>query len=101
MAPSRARIALVMTRTPRKTPNTRRSASRRRTTKKVDLVSLFRGYSDEMATALRTTMTAVRHPTLKGDAAERRWVSWLKDYLPERYCVHQSACLIDSRGMTD
>lgn len=66
---------------------------------KVDLKQLFNGLQKQMSAQLNTNREFIDHPGSKGDALENAWIEWLRNYLPNRYCVDK-AIVIDHEGNT-
>jgi len=66
---------------------------------KVDLKQLFNGLQNQMSAQLNTNREFINHPGSKGDALENAWIEWLREYLPNRYCVDK-AIVIDHEGNT-
>lgn len=64
----------------------------------VDLRGLFQDLQQEMTASLTTVRKNLKHPTVKGTAAEAKWTSWLAKYLPQRYQVQHSAQVVDAHG---
>ena len=64
---------------------------------KIKLRDLFAGLQKQVEARFSTNREFIRHPGSKGDSLENVWISWLKDYLPNRYCVDK-AFVIDSKG---
>ncbi len=67
--------------------------------KKVDIKDLFSGMQSQMESQLSTNRDFIEHPGSKGDALEDVWITWLRTYLPNRYCVDK-AIVIDKIGNT-
>lgn len=66
-------------------------------TKMIDLKELFGGLQEQMLASLNVNREFIQHPGSKGDATERRWIDFLRNYLPDRYKVDK-AIVIDSYG---
>lgn len=65
----------------------------------VDLKQLFNGMQKQMSAQLNTNREFINHSGSKGDALENAWIEWLRNYLPNRYCVDK-AIVIDHEGKT-
>ena len=65
---------------------------------KVDLKQLFNGLQNQMSAQLNTNREFINHPGSKGDALENAWIEWLREYLPNRYCVDK-AIVIDQKAI--
>jgi hypothetical protein len=65
--------------------------------KKIKLAELFIGLQAQMLAQLNTNREFITHPGSKGDSLENVWIEWLRQYLPNRYCVNK-AIIIDSNG---
>ncbi len=63
----------------------------------VILRELFKGLQNQMIAQLNTNRDFIKHSTSKGDSLENTWIDWLRNYLPNRYCVDK-AIIIDSVG---
>jgi hypothetical protein len=66
---------------------------------KIILKELFKGLQTQMVSQLIANRKFITHPGSKGDALENVWIEWLRNYLPNRYCVDK-AIVIDSNGDT-
>lgn len=64
---------------------------------KISLRKLFSGLQNQMLAQLNTNREFIEHPGSKGDSLENTWIEWLRNYLPNRYCVDK-AIVIDSKG---
>ncbi|MBW8244227.1 hypothetical protein K1F50_15570 [Muricauda oceani] len=64
---------------------------------KVNIRKLFGGLQNQMVAQLNTNREFIGHPSSKGDSLENTWIEWLRNYLPNRYCVDK-AIIIDSKG---
>ncbi len=58
---------------------------------------LFYGLQKQMLAQLNVNREFIPHSTSKGDSLEDVWIQWLRNYLPNRYCVDK-AIIIDSVG---
>lgn len=65
--------------------------------KMIDLKELFGGLQKQMLASLNVDREFIGHPGSKGDASERRWIEFIRTYLPDRYKVDK-AIVIDSTG---
>jgi len=65
--------------------------------KKINLPDLFAGLQKQVEARFSTNRQFIEHSGSKGDSLENVWISWLKEYLPNRYCVDK-AFVIDSKG---
>ncbi len=63
----------------------------------VDLNELFAGLQNQMEAQLNTNRSTISHPGTKGDSLENVWIEWLREYLPNRYCVDK-AIVVDCEG---
>jgi hypothetical protein len=63
----------------------------------VDLRQIFLGLQREMTTTLSASREIIPHPGAKGTATELRWLTMLRNYLPERYVV-DNAFVLDCEG---
>ena len=63
----------------------------------VDILKLFKNMQTQMESTLDLGRSSISHPGEMGEAAEESWRSWLRKYLPRRYCVDK-AFVIDSEG---
>ena len=63
----------------------------------VNLLELFAGMQEQMATTLKLHTKITEHPVEKGDATEVNWNKWLAAYLPKRYRADK-AFVVDCRG---
>jgi hypothetical protein len=63
----------------------------------VNLIELFAGMQEQMATTLKLHTKVTEHPVEKGDATEINWHEWLTTYLPKRYRADK-AFIVDCRG---
>lgn len=63
----------------------------------VTLADLFLAKQIEMEAALGATRTVIEHAGEKGTAAELRWRTMLREYLPKRYSV-RTGFVVDSDG---
>lgn len=66
---------------------------------KINLKDLFKGLQTQMVSQLTTNRDYISHPGSIGDSLENVWIEWLRNYLPNRYCVDK-AIVIDSNGDT-
>lgn len=66
---------------------------------KIILRDLFNGLQTQMVSQLTTNRDYISHPGAIGDSLENVWIEWLRNYLPNRYCVDK-AIVIDSNGDT-
>jgi hypothetical protein len=66
---------------------------------KIILKELFKGLQTQMVSQLIANRKFITHSGSKGDALENVWIEWLRNYLPNRYCVDK-AIVIDSNGDT-
>jgi hypothetical protein len=64
---------------------------------KIDLRQMFNGLQTQMVAQLNTNRAFIKHPGSKGDSLENTWIDWLRNYLPNRYCVDK-AIVIDCKG---
>jgi hypothetical protein len=64
---------------------------------KINLNELFLGLQKQVEARFSTNRAFVKPPGSKGDSLENVWISWLREYLPNRYCVDK-AFVIDSKG---
>lgn len=64
---------------------------------KINLGELFAGLQSQIETRFTTNRKFIEHPGSKGDSLENVWIEWLREYLPNRYCVDK-AFVIDSKG---
>lgn len=64
---------------------------------KIKLKDLFSGLQNQIEARFSTNREFVLHPGSKGDSLENVWIDWLREYLPNRYCVDK-AFVIDSKG---
>ena len=62
----------------------------------MSLREIYSGIQNTMLAKLKQN-NIITHPGAKGTATENDWLSWLKDYLPNRYKADK-AQVIDSRG---
>jgi hypothetical protein len=65
--------------------------------KDTTLTKLFNGLQKQMEAQLATNRDIINHPGTKGDSLEDVWITWLRKYLPNRYCVDK-AIIIDCKG---
>lgn len=63
----------------------------------IKLKDLFAGLQKQVEARFSTNREFIKHPGSKGDSLENVWISWLREYLPNRYCVDK-AFVIDSKG---
>lgn len=63
----------------------------------IKLLELYAEMQKEMLQKLNTGSHAIIHSGTKGDNTEMNWISWFRDYLPERYKVDKGI-VIDSTG---
>lgn len=63
----------------------------------INIKDLFHGLQKQMEAQLSTNRSFIMHPGTKGDALENVWIKWLKNYMPNRYCIDK-AIIIDSEG---
>jgi len=63
----------------------------------VNIRELFSGLQKQMEVQLNTNRESILHPVSKGDSLESVWIEWLKEYMPNRYCIDK-AHVVDSRG---
>jgi hypothetical protein len=64
---------------------------------KISLKNLFKGLQSQMEAQLATNREIIPHAVSKGDSLEDTWISFLRKYLPNRYCIDK-AFVIDSTG---
>ncbi len=64
---------------------------------KIELKNLFAGLQRQVEARFSTNREFIKHPGSKGDSLENVWINWLREYLPNRYCVDK-AFIIDSNG---
>lgn len=64
---------------------------------KINIAQLFNGLQNQMVAQLNTNRDFILHSGSKGDSLENVWIDWLRNYLPNRYCVDK-AIIIDSDG---
>lgn len=64
---------------------------------KIKLKDLFSGLQKQIEARFSTNREFVKHSGSKGDSLENVWIEWLREYLPNRYCVDK-AFVIDSKG---
>ena len=64
---------------------------------KIKLKDLFSGLQKQIEVRFSTNREFIKHPGSKGDSLENVWIEWLREYLPNRYCVDK-AFVIDSKG---
>lgn len=64
---------------------------------KIKLKDLFSGLQKQIEARFSTNREFIKHPGSKGDSLENVWIEWLREYLPNRYCVDK-AFVIDSKG---
>lgn len=64
---------------------------------KINIAELFSGLQNQMVAQLNTNREFIQHPGSKGDSLENVWIEWLRNYLPNRYCVDK-AIIVDSNG---
>lgn len=64
---------------------------------KIKLKDLFSGLQKQVEARFSTNREFIKHPGSKGDSLENVWINWLREYLPNRYCVDK-AFVIDSKG---
>mgnify|MGYP003633847677 CR=1 FL=1 len=64
---------------------------------KIRLKDLFAGLQEQIEARFSVNREFITHPGSKGDALENVWIEWLRNYLPNRYCVDK-AFVIDSKG---
>lgn len=65
----------------------------------INLKNLFKGLQSQMVAQMKTNRESIKHSGSKGDSFEDIWITWLRKYLPNRYCV-DNAIIIDSKGNT-
>lgn len=65
----------------------------------IKLSELFGSMQKQMSAQLSTNREFILHPGSKGDALEKAWIEWLREYLPNRYSV-DTAIVIDHLGNT-
>ncbi|MDE0470553.1 MAG: hypothetical protein OXH57_01320 [Ekhidna sp.] len=63
----------------------------------IELKDLFAGLQKQVEARFSTNRKFIKHPGSKGDSLENVWISWLGEYLPNRYCIDK-AFVIDSKG---
>ncbi|MFN0199933.1 MAG: DUF6602 domain-containing protein [Bacteroidia bacterium] len=63
----------------------------------INIRDLFNGLQKQMEVQLNTNRSNILHPGTKGDSLENVWIEWLKNYMPNRYCIDK-AIIIDSDG---
>jgi hypothetical protein len=56
-----------------------------------------RSMTDALTGSLESSRKLFDHSTIKGDAAENRWIRWLSQHLPRRYAVER-ALIIDKNA---
>jgi hypothetical protein len=64
---------------------------------KIKLKDLFSGLQKQIEARFSTNREFIKHSGSKGDSLENVWIEWLREYLPNRYCVDK-AFVIDSKG---
>lgn len=64
---------------------------------KINLKDLFSGLQKQVEARFSTNRKFIKHPGSKGDSLENVWIDWLREYLPNRYCVDK-AFVIDCKG---
>lgn len=64
---------------------------------KIKLRDLFSGLQKQLEARFSTNREFIKHSGSKGDSLENVWIEWLREYLPNRYCVDK-AFVIDSKG---
>ncbi|SDZ03007.1 hypothetical protein SAMN05192546_10713 [Tindallia californiensis] len=64
----------------------------------VDMKKLFRGMQEKMILDHNLLREHISHPTTKGNAVALRWIKFLNNYLPNRYCVDGDAFVVDHTG---
>ncbi len=64
---------------------------------RIKLKDLFSGLQKQIEARFSTNRKFIKHPGSKGDSLENVWIEWLREYLPNRYCVDK-AFVIDSKG---
>lgn len=64
---------------------------------KIKLRDLFAGLQKQVEARFSTNREFIKHSGSKGDSLENVWISWLGEYLPNRYCVDK-AFVIDCKG---
>jgi Domain of unknown function (DUF6602) len=64
---------------------------------KIKLKDLFSGLQKQIEARFSTNRKFIKHSGSKGDSLENVWIDWLREYLPNRYCVDK-AFVIDSKG---
>lgn len=64
---------------------------------KIKLKDLFSGLQKQIEARFSTNREFIKHSGSKGDSLENVWIQWLREYLPNRYCVDK-AFVIDSKG---
>lgn len=65
--------------------------------KKISIAELFSGMQAQMTAQLSTNRSSIPHAPSKGDSLENVWISWLRNYLPNRYRIDK-AFVIDASG---
>lgn len=63
----------------------------------IKLDDISRNMTEALTGNLQSGRALLNHPTLKGDASEDRWITWLRALLPHRYVVER-AIIIDQGG---
>jgi hypothetical protein len=63
----------------------------------IKLDDISRNMTDALTGGLQSGRALLTHPTLKGDASEHHWITWLRALLPRRYAVER-AVIIDQTG---
>lgn len=64
---------------------------------KIKLKDLFSGLQKQIVARFSTNREFIKHSGSKGDSLENVWIQWLREYLPNRYCIDK-AFVIDSKG---
>lgn len=64
---------------------------------KVNMKELFLDMQQEMLLRLNSIRKHITHAPTKGEEVERRWIHFLSEYLPNRYCVDK-AFIVDHTG---
>ncbi|MFH0925960.1 MAG: DUF6602 domain-containing protein [bacterium] len=69
----------------------------KRVSSTINLDLLFKNACEEMKSKFNSTKASIIHSSTKGGTTEDVWISWLKNYLPNRYEVNRGV-VIDSTG---
>lgn len=65
----------------------------------MDFLNLYKFLKDEMIASLECDKDNIKHPTIKGNAAENAWIKFLRDHLPSKYSV-DTAIIVNDKGET-